>query len=78
LTAAPSILEKWPKTAHLLNAAAVIFAHKHPSGVAQPSRADEVLTRRLQEALALVEIRVLNHIVMGSAHTVSFAEWGLL
>ena len=60
------------------NAAAVIFAHNHPSGVAEPSRADQALTRRLQDALALVEIRVLDHIVIGEGETVSFAETGLL
>jgi len=61
-----------------LNAAAVIFAHNHPSGVAEPSRADEVLTRRLKEALALVEIRVLDHIVVGHEGATSMAERGLL
>lgn len=61
-----------------LNSAAVIFAHNHPSGVAEPSRADEVLTRRLKEALALVDVRVLDHIVVGCEGTVSFAERGLL
>lgn len=66
------------KTALFLNAAAVIFAHNHPSGMAEPSRADQVLTRRLQDALALVEVRVLDHIVVGGAATVSFAERGLL
>ena len=66
------------KTALLLNAAAVIFAHNHPSGVAEPSRADMTLTKRLQDALALVEVRVLDHIVVGGAETVSFAESGLL
>ena len=66
------------KTALFLNAAAVIFAHNHPSGVAEPSRADMTLTRRLQEALALVEVRVLDHFVVGGAETVSFAERGLL
>jgi DNA repair protein RadC len=66
------------KTALFLNAAAVIFAHNHPSGVAEPSRADMTLTKRLQDALALVEVRVLDHIVVGGAETVSFAERGLL
>lgn len=60
------------------NAAAVIFAHNHPSGVAEPSRADEAITRRLKDALALVDIRVLDHIVIGDGETVSFAERGLL
>ena len=66
------------KAALALNAAAVIFSHNHPSGVAEPSRADENLTRRLKEALALVDIRVLDHIVIGGLESVSFAERGLL
>ena len=66
------------KRALFHNAAAVIFAHNHPSGVAEPSRADQALTRRLQDALALVDIRVLDHIVIGNGETVSFAEAGLL
>jgi DNA repair protein RadC len=60
------------------NAAAVIFAHNHPSGVAQPSQADELLTRNLKEALALVEVRVLDHEVVAGAQAISFAERGLL
>ena len=60
------------------NAAALIFAHNHPSGVAEPSDADRRLTRRLREALALVDIRVLDHFVVGAGETVSFAERGLL
>lgn len=60
------------------NAAAVVFAHNHPSGVAEPSRADEVLTQRLKEALALVEVRVLDHIVVGHGAYTSFAERGFL
>jgi DNA repair protein RadC len=60
------------------NAAAVIFAHNHPSGVAEPSRADEAITRRLKEALALVDIRVLDHFIVGEGEAVSFAERGLL
>jgi DNA repair protein RadC len=59
------------------NAAAVILAHNHPSGVAEPSRSDEAITRRLREALALVDIRVLDHVVVGD-ELVSFAERGLL
>lgn len=59
------------------NAAAVIFAHNHPSGHAEPSQADHHMTRVLKEALALVEVRVLDHIVIGD-ETVSFAERGLL
>jgi len=60
------------------NCAAVILAHNHPSGVAEPSRADEALTRALQSALALVDIRVLDHIVVAGNQSVSFAERGLL
>jgi DNA repair protein RadC len=60
------------------NAAALIFAHNHPSGVAEPSRADTHLTRRLKDALALVDIRVLDHIVVGDGETVSMAERGLM
>ncbi len=61
------------------NAAAVIFAHNHPSGVAEPSRADEQLTHTLKAALALVDVKVLDHfIVAGNAPPVSFAERGLL
>lgn len=66
------------KRALKANAAAVIFAHNHPSGVAEPSQADEVLTRRLKEALALVDIRVLDHLVIGDGEIVSFCDRGLL
>lgn len=66
------------KRALASNAAAVILVHNHPSGVAEPSRADEVLTERLKEALALVEVRVLDHIVVGDGETVSFSERGLI
>lgn len=59
------------------NAAAVIFAHNHPSGVAEPSRSDEQITQRLKQALELVDIRVLDHMVVGDT-VVSFAERGLL
>ena len=59
------------------NAAAVIFSHNHPSGVAEPSRADEQITKRLKDALALVDIRVLDHIIIGE-EIVSFAERGLI
>lgn len=61
-----------------LNSAAVILAHTHPSGIAEPSRADELLTQRLKEALALIEVRVLDHVVVAATETVSFAERGLL
>ncbi len=60
------------------NAAAVIFAHNHPSGVAQPSQADELLTRNLKDALALVEVKVLDHFIVAGHQTISFAERGLL
>ena len=61
-----------------LNAGAVILAHNHPSGVAEPSRADEFLTQTLKSALALVDVRVLDHFVVGRGQIVSFAERGLL
>ena len=60
------------------NAAAVIFAHNHPSGVAEPSQADLRITQRLREALDLVDVRVLDHIVVGEGDGTSFAERGLL
>ncbi|MBT8135950.1 MAG: DNA repair protein RadC [Gammaproteobacteria bacterium] len=60
------------------NAAALILAHNHPSGVAEPSHADEIITRRLRDALALVDIRVLDHFVIGEGDCVSFAERGLI
>jgi DNA repair protein RadC len=66
------------KRALIHNAAAVIFAHNHPSGVAEPSTADERLTNALKQALALVDVRVLDHFVVVMGKTVSFAEQGLL
>jgi DNA repair protein RadC len=66
------------KAALAVNAAAVIFAHNHPSGVAQPSQADELLTRTLRDALALVEVKVLDHFVVAGNQALSFAERGLL
>jgi DNA repair protein RadC len=60
------------------NAAAVVLAHNHPSGVAEPSDADRRITRRLQDALGLVDVRVLDHLVIGDQVTVSFAERGWL
>jgi DNA repair protein RadC len=60
------------------NAAAVILAHNHPSGVAEPSQADEMLTRSLRSALALVDVKVLDHFVVAADRTMSFAERGLL
>lgn len=64
------------KRALVLNAAALILSHNHPSGVAEPSRADRNITERIQSALALVDIRVLDHLVVGDADVVSFAERG--
>lgn len=61
-----------------INAAAVIFAHNHPSGIAEPSQADQSITRRLKEALSLVDVRVLDHIVVGNEGTTSFTERGFL
>ncbi len=66
------------KRALSVNAAAVILAHNHPSGVAEPSRADEHLTQTLRTALALVDVRVLDHLVVARTEVVSFAERGLL
>jgi DNA repair protein RadC len=66
------------KAALARNAAAVIFAHNHPSGVAEPSRADELLTAALKQALALVDIRTLDHFIVAGTRVVSFAERGLL
>lgn len=66
------------RRAMLLNAAAVVLAHNHPSGVAEPSRADEHLTHSLQAALRLIDVRVLDHIVVGQGQVVSMAERGLL
>lgn len=60
------------------NAAGAVFCHNHPSGVAEPSRADEALTAELKIALALVEVRVLDHFIVGSADLMSFAERGLI
>ena len=61
-----------------LNAAAVIFAHNHPSGVNEPSQADQRITLRLRDALALVDIRVLDHMIIGDGPVLSMAERGLL
>lgn len=60
------------------NAAAVILAHNHPSGVAEPSRADKAITERLVQALMLVDIKVLDHFIVGDADVISFAERGWL
>lgn len=66
------------KRALALNAGAVVLAHNHPSGVAEPSRADEYLTQTLRSALQLVDVRVLDHLVVGQGQVVSMAERGLL
>ncbi|HYC45811.1 MAG TPA: DNA repair protein RadC [Burkholderiales bacterium] len=66
------------KRALHFNAAAIIFAHNHPSGVAEPSRADEALTQTLKHTLALVDVKVLDHFVVGGDAAMSFAERGLL
>lgn len=66
------------KAALQANAAAVILAHNHPSGVAEPSHADEMLTRTLKSALALVDVHVLDHFVVTGAGSLSFAERGIL
>jgi DNA repair protein RadC len=60
------------------NAAAIIIAHNHPSGIAEPSQADELITQRVKEALGLVDIRLLDHIVVGDGVSVSLAERGLV
>jgi DNA repair protein RadC len=60
------------------NAAAVVLAHNHPSGVAEPSQADELITHRLREALALIDIRVLDHLIVSAGGCVSLAERGIL
>ncbi len=66
------------KIALLRNAAAMIFAHNHPSGVPEPSRADELLTQSLKQALGLVDVRVLDHFIVAGDEVLSFAERGLL
>jgi DNA repair protein RadC len=60
------------------NAAACIFAHNHPSGVCEPSQADMRITQRLKDALALIDVRVLDHVIVGEGPACSFAERGLL
>ena len=66
------------KAALKCNAGAAIFAHNHPSGVAEPSHADEMLTSALKQALSLVDVRVLDHFIVAGAGVLSFAERGLL
>ena len=60
------------------NAAAIVIAHGHPSGVDEPSASDRAITKRLAEALALVDVRLIDHFVVGDGEIVSFAESGLL
>ena len=66
------------KEALAVNAAAVILAHNHPSGVAEPSQADERITRRLRAALELVDIRLLDHLIIGAGRAISLASRGML
>lgn len=66
------------KRALQLNSAAVILAHNHPSGIPEPSQADIAITGRIREALSLVDIRTLDHVIVGTSGTVSFAERGLI
>lgn len=66
------------KRALQLNAAALILAHNHPSGITEPSTADQAITRRLIDALSLVDVRVLDHFIIGGTACYSFAEAGLL
>lgn len=66
------------KKALAFNAAAVIFAHNHPSGIAEPSEADKHITQRLKQALNLIDIRVLDHFIVGDGDAFSFAEHGLM
>ena len=60
------------------NAAAVILTHNHPSGIAEPSQADRLLTTRLKDALALIDVRVLDHFIVGDGEPLSMAEYGWL
>ena len=66
------------KAALKANAASVIFAHNHPSGLAEPSRADELLTQSLKQALSLVDVKTLDRFIVAGTKTLSFAERGLL
>ena len=66
------------KPALLANATAIILAHNHPSGVAEPSQADERITKRLQSALELVDIRLLDHLIIGDGRATSMASRGLM
>jgi len=66
------------KGALVRNAAALAVAHNHPSGEAEPSRADEMLTQTLKSALSLVDVRVIDHFIVGGDRVISFAERGLI
>ncbi|NKC20013.1 DNA repair protein RadC [Pseudoalteromonas sp. S4498] len=66
------------KAALKYHSAAVIFAHNHPSGVAEPSEADKLITKKLQQGLALVDINVLDHLIVAGSYCISFAERGLI
>ncbi len=66
------------KRALFYNAAAVIFAHNHPSGINEPSHADKLITEKLKQALGLIDIRVLDHFIVGDGEPYSFAEHGLI
>jgi len=66
------------KLALAKNAAALVLAHPHPSGVAEPSQADELITQRLKDALSLVDIRVLDHVIIAGGVAVSLAERGVI
>jgi len=72
----PRVVVQQALTVH--NAAAVIFFHNHPSGVVDPSQADIRITQRLKDALAMVEVRVIDHLIVGFEGSTSFAERGLL
>ena len=74
----PKAVRKVVKKALQLNAGAVVLSHNHPSGQCEPSRADEFLTHNLKSALALVDVRVLDHIIVSNSGALSFAERGLL
>jgi DNA repair protein RadC len=78
LTQAPVFPREVMKSALKHNAAAVIFAHNHPSGVAEPSAADKRLTELLREVLGMIDVRVLDHIIVAGMNTMSFAEHGLI
>lgn len=78
LTAAQVHPREVVKRALAHNAASIILAHNHPSGIAEPSQADELITRRLKDTLVLVDVRVIDHLIVGGTQVYSFAEHGLL